>query len=94
MKTLFLLMAQYDGQVIIPLERVCADYFTYLTPAKLKLKVAAGLIDLVIVRMENSQKSAQGIHINDLADYLDAQRELAKTEHDRLLGRAIARGKR
>ncbi|HEX8542705.1 MAG TPA: pyocin activator PrtN family protein [Pseudomonas sp.] len=87
MKTLFLLMAQYDGLVIVPLERICSDYFTHLTPAKLKLKVAAGLIDLVIVRMENSQKSAQGIHINDLADHLDAQRERAKAEHDRLMGR-------
>lgn len=91
MKTLFLLVAQYDGLVIIPLERICADYFTHLTPTKLKLKVAAGLIDLVIVRMENSQKSAQGIHINDLADYLDTQRERAKAEHDQLMGRALVR---
>ncbi len=80
-------MAQYDGKVIIPLERICADYFTHLTPAKLKLKVAAGLIDLVIVRMENSQKSAQGVHVNDLADYLDTQHAVARAEHDRLMGR-------
>lgn len=46
MKTLFLLMAQYDGLAIIPLERICADYFTHLTPAKLKMKAAAGQIDL------------------------------------------------
>jgi hypothetical protein len=41
MNTAFLLMAQYNGQAIIPLERVCADYFSHLTPEKLKLKVAA-----------------------------------------------------
>lgn len=87
MNTLFLLMAQYDGRVIIPLSQVCADYFTHLTPEKLKTKVAAGHIDLVIVPIEQSQKSARGVHVNDLADYLDIQREKAKTEHDRLMGR-------
>ncbi|MFD2883207.1 pyocin activator PrtN family protein [Pseudomonas lini] len=34
MNTVFLLMAQYNGQAIIPLERVCADYFSHLTPEK------------------------------------------------------------
>ncbi|WP_460112049.1 pyocin activator PrtN family protein [Pseudomonas sp. H3_D04] len=87
MNTIFLLMAQYDGQVIVPLDRVCADYFTHLTPEKLKMKVAAGQIDLVIVPIEQSQKSARGVHVNDLADYLDIQRDKAKTEHDRLMGR-------
>ncbi len=90
MKTLFLLMAQYDGQVIIPLERVCSDYF-HLTPEVLKRKVLAGEIDLLIMRMEKSQKSALGVHLNDLADYLDIQRAKAKAEHDRLMGRAMKR---
>jgi hypothetical protein len=88
MKTLFLLMAQYDGQVIIPLERVCYDYFTHLTPEKLKRKVLSGAIDLPVVALEQSQKSARGVHVNDLADYLDAQHRVAKAEHDRLMGRA------
>ena len=91
MKTIFVLMAQYDGLAIIPLERVCSDYFTHLTPAKLKMKVAAGQVDLVMVRMEASQKSAQGVHIKDLADYLDALRRSAKAEHDRLMGGARRR---
>ncbi len=81
-------MAQYDGQVIIPLERICSDYFTHLTPEKLKRKVLAGAIDLPIVALEHSQKSARGIHVNDLADYLDARHRSAKAEHDRLMGRA------
>lgn len=87
MKTLFLLMAQYDGQVIISLERLCSDYFTHLTPNKMTVKVAAGEIDLPLIRLEESQKSARGVHITDLADYLDAQRQSAKAEHDRLMGR-------
>lgn len=88
MKTLFLLMAQYDGQVIIPLERICSDYFTHLTPEKLKMKVAAGQIDLPLIKLERSQKSARGVHVSDLADYLDALRRSARAEHDRLMGRA------
>lgn len=90
MKTLFLLMAQYDGQVIIPVERLCSDYFTHLTPENLKMKVAAGQIDLPLIKIEQSQKSARGVHVSDLADYLDALRSSAKAEHDRLMGRAPA----
>ncbi|MBV7490618.1 Pyocin activator protein PrtN [compost metagenome] len=91
MNTAFLLMAQYNGQAIIPLERVCADYFSHLTPEKMKLKVAAGQIDLTLVPMESSQKSARGVHLSDLADYLDAQRSKAKAEHEKLMGRGIHR---
>ncbi|MNC34916.1 Pyocin activator protein PrtN [compost metagenome] len=91
MNTVFLLMAQYSGQAIIPLERVCADYFSHLTPEKMKIKVAAGQIDLTLVPMESSQKSARGVHLSDLADYLDAQRSKAKAEHEKLMGRGIHR---
>ncbi|VVQ13480.1 hypothetical protein PS938_03926 [Pseudomonas fluorescens] len=87
MNTAFLLMAQYSGQAIIPLERVCADYFSHLTPEKMKIKVAAGQIDLTLVPMESSQKSARGVHLSDLADYLDAQHTKAKAEHEKLMGR-------
>lgn len=87
MNTAFLLMAQYNGAAIIPLERVCADYFSHLTPEKMKLKVAKGEIDLPLVPIEGSQKSARGVHLNDLAAYLDAQHAKAKSEHDKLMGR-------
>ncbi|KPA88748.1 Pyocin activator protein PrtN [Pseudomonas asplenii] len=91
MNTAFLLMAQYGGQAIIPIERVCADYFSHLTPEKLKLKVAKGEINLTLVCMEASQKSARGVHLNDLAAYLDAQHAKAKSEHDKLMGRGLRR---
>ncbi|AZD84961.1 pyocin activator PrtN family protein [Pseudomonas chlororaphis] len=89
MNTAFLLMAQYNGMAIIPLERVCADYFSHLTPEKMKNKVASGEIDLPLVRIEGSQKSARGVHLNDLASYLDAQHLKAKTEHEKLMGRRL-----
>lgn len=91
MKTLFLLMAQYDGRIIIPRERICSDYFTHLTPEKLKMKVAAGQIDLPLIKLEQSQKSARGVHVSDLADYLDARHRSAKAEHDRLMRRRPVR---
>jgi len=91
MNTAFLLLAQYDGMAIIPLDRVCSDYFSHLTPEKLKMKIAAGDIDLPLVAIEKSQKAARGIHLNDLAAYLDAQHQKAKMEHEKLMGRGSRR---
>lgn len=87
MNTAFLLMAQYNGMAIIPIERVCADYFSHLTPDKLLRKASAGEIDLPITRIEGSQKAAKGVHLSDLATYLDAQRAKAVVENDKLHGR-------
>ncbi|MNF93253.1 Pyocin activator protein PrtN [compost metagenome] len=84
MKTLFVLLAQYDGQAIIPLARVCSDYFTHLTTEMFQRKVLAGQIKIPITRLEPSQKSAKGIHITDLAEYLDAQRAAAIKESNQL----------
>lgn len=80
MNTTFLLMAQYNGQAIIPLERVCKDYFTHLTTDMFQRKVLAGQIKIPITRLESSQKSAKGIHLQDLANYLDEQRAAAIKE--------------
>lgn len=80
MNTAFVLMAQYNGMAIISLEQVCSDYFTHLTPDMFQRKVLAGQIKLPITRLETSQKSARGIHIADLAQYLDQQRESARKE--------------
>ncbi|KTC41265.1 pyocin activator PrtN family protein [Pseudomonas protegens] len=91
MNTAFLLMAQYGGQVIIPLERVCLDYFCHLTPEKMKGKVARGEINLPLICIESSQKAARGVHLSDLAAYLDAQHAKAKSEHDKLMGRGLRR---
>jgi len=86
MNTAFILMAQYDGQAIISLERVCKDYFTHLTPDMFQRKVMSGQIKIPITRLEQSQKSARGIHIADLAQYLDQQREAARKECAQLNG--------
>ncbi|MBF8740014.1 pyocin activator PrtN family protein [Pseudomonas guariconensis] len=77
MKTTFILLAQYDGLAVIPLERVCADYFGHLTPTKMKMKIAKGEIQLPLIAMEKSQKGARGVHLADLAAYIDARRDEA-----------------
>lgn len=87
MNTLFLLMAQYDGQAVIPLTRVCADYMN-LTVEKFKHKQLTGEIDIPVVRLgARSQKAGLGIHLKDLADYIDRQRQAAVNEQAKLLGK-------
>lgn len=88
MNTLFLLMAQYEGRAVIPLDIICSDYMN-LTVEKFKRKCLDGEIDIPIVRLgANSQKAALGIHLRDLADYIDRQREKATTEQRKLMGKA------
>ncbi|WP_434573063.1 pyocin activator PrtN family protein [Pseudomonas sp. Z3-8] len=88
MNTLFLLMAQYEGQAVIPLDRVCSDYMN-LTVEKFKRKRLDGEIDIPVVRLgADSQKAALGIHLRDLAEYIDKQREKAAKEQNQLMGRA------
>ncbi|MEE4697399.1 pyocin activator PrtN family protein [Pseudomonas alliivorans] len=84
MNTLFLLMAQYEGQAVIALDKVCADYM-HITIEKFKRKCLNGKIDIPITRLgAESQKAALGIHIKDLADYIDKQRERVIKEQDKL----------
>lgn len=80
MNTVFLLMAQYGGKAIIPIDNVCRDYFFHLTPAKLVRKISVGEIAIPLVRIEHSQKCAKGVNINDLARYLDIRVEAARKE--------------
>jgi hypothetical protein len=84
MNTAFLLMAQYNGSAIIPVDKVCKDYFSHLTPEKFVRKISLGEIMIPLVRMEHSQKCAKGIHLQDLADYLDQRRAAALKERDQL----------
>lgn len=86
MNTLFLLMAQYDGAAVIPVETVCKDYFSHLTREKFLRKVNIGELEIPLVRIEASQKAAKGIHIQDLAAYIDKRREAALREAKALYG--------
>jgi hypothetical protein len=80
MNTAFLLMAQYAGKAIIPIDDVCRDYFFHLTPTKLVRKISRGEIALPLVRIEDSQKCAKGVHLADLAKYIEFRTESARKE--------------
>ena len=73
---------------MIPIADVCRDFFAPLTLDKVLRKVARGDIALPVIRMEASQKGARGVHIIDLAGYIDVQREAARKEVEALCGGA------
>lgn len=85
MKTAFILMAQYE-RAIVPLDLVCRDYFQHLTPANFARKSLAGEISIPVVQIEGSQKAAKGVHINDLAQWIDDRRAEAVRELERIHG--------
>jgi hypothetical protein len=80
MNTTFLLMAQYNGKAVIPIDDVCKDYFSHLTPTKFLEKIRCGEIKLPLVRLGTGQKAAKGISLNDLAEYLDARINAARRD--------------
>jgi hypothetical protein len=80
LNTAFVLMAQYNGKAVIPVEDVCRDYFSHLEIGQFVRKVNGGEIKIPLVRIERSQKCAKGVHIQDLADYLDLRRSEAERE--------------
>jgi hypothetical protein len=80
LNTAFLLMAQYNGKAIIPVDEVRRDFFSHLTLPKFLRKLSSGDIALPLMRIETSQKCAKGIHLQDLADYLDERRQAAQRE--------------
>lgn len=84
MKTLFLLIARHEAKPVLPISVVCADYFSHLTPTKFLEKVRTGEIRLPLVRLEQSQKSAKGVALDDLATYLDEQIETARRDLNEL----------
>jgi hypothetical protein len=80
-------MAQYDGMAIIPAELVCRDYFQHLDTPKFIRKADAGEIDLPLMRIEGSAKSARGVLLTDLAAYIDARAAEARRLNDKIHGR-------
>lgn len=76
----WLLLAQYKGKAVIPIDDVCRDYFSHLTPKKLAEKISKGEIRLPMVRIEESQKASRGIHLDHLAAWIDARTAAAEKE--------------
>lgn len=89
MKTAMLLMVRYDGLAVIPVDRVCEDYFQHLSAEKFIRKVDAGDIDIPLVRIEGSSKCARGVPLMDLAAYIDARSTEARELNDKIHGRKV-----
>jgi hypothetical protein len=80
-KTSFILLAQYNGSAIVPIETVQRDYFPHIGVEKLVAKMVRGEIALPLVRIEpRSKKSSRSVHVDDLACWIDARREAAMKE--------------
>jgi hypothetical protein len=62
------------------------DFFSHLTLLKFFCKLGSGDIALPLMRMEHSQKCAKSVHLQDLADYLDKRRTVARKELSQLTG--------
>lgn len=73
-------MAQYDAKAVISIKDVCRDYFTHLSPEIFMRKVSTGDINIPIIRMDGSNKGAKGVHLQDLATYIDGLRSSAQKE--------------
>ena len=87
MNTAYLLMAQYNAQSVIPVSAVVRDYFPHLTLDKFLRKVGAGEIDIPLLRIDaGSQKTARGVRLVDLAQYIDGRRAAAVKEAKQLAG--------
>lgn len=80
MKTTHILMLQYDGTAIIPARNLAEDYFD-LSEAKFVQKCRAGDIALPLIKLDSSsQKGRVGVHVQDVADFLDRCREEARAD--------------
>ncbi len=74
MNTTIMMMTMYGARPVIPSEIVAKDWFN-MTTHKFHEKVRSGEIRLPVIRMEESQKGARGVHLLDLAAYIDARRD-------------------
>ncbi|PHM50179.1 MULTISPECIES: pyocin activator PrtN family protein [Xenorhabdus] len=82
MNTVFLLMAEFETSQI--LLSAIAEKYLKLTPATAERKAIEGKLKFPTYRMNDSQKSPRIVHVHDLAEYIDKQRELAAKEVERM----------
>lgn len=71
MKTVFMLLAQYEKPVV-KLSEICDEYFG-LSPQTAKLRANAGRLPVKAFRA--TQKAEYLVHIADLAQYIDEVRQ-------------------
>ncbi|MDR0219491.1 MAG: pyocin activator PrtN family protein [Enterobacteriaceae bacterium] len=82
MNTALLLMAEF-GTSQIPLSDM-AERYLKMTPGTAERKANEGKLSLPTYKLADSQKSPRIVHVNDLAEYIDKQREIAVKEVERM----------
>lgn len=87
MKTLFLLLAEFDGRADIPLEDVAKKYLD-LSYAEASRRAARCELPFPAYRPGGTQKSPWLVRLSDLAEWLDQQAEKARKEWGKVNGRA------
>ena len=87
MQTTLLLMARYDGAVIIPIAAVCRDFFPSFGTGKAQTE-DIGRKNHPADREDGfvQPKVGLGVHVNHLAAHLDKQTEAARKECRQLSG--------
>ncbi len=86
-QTQWLLASRYNGLPVIPLDTVNADFFPGLSKPVFLRKILDGSIKIPVVRMEaGSQKGAKGVHLTDLARYIDERHAEATRDFQRMHG--------
>ncbi|WP_063334103.1 pyocin activator PrtN family protein [Marinomonas sp. TW1] len=86
-KTLFLLMAEFEGRAAVKLEEAL-HYTNFKTLHEANKAANCGELPIPAFRMSKSQKSPYIIHLEDLAEALDTAREEAKQRALLLSGKA------
>ncbi|MBP8812354.1 MAG: pyocin activator PrtN family protein [Laribacter sp.] len=77
MNTLFLLMAQYQ-KAVVSLNEISEEYLG-MSPRRANELASANRLPLATFQLY-SQKSPRMVHLSDLANWLDTQREAARKQ--------------
>ncbi len=81
MKTAFALFARFESPTV-KLEDICEEFFG-MGREKAYQYANVNALPVPTFRAAESQKAPRLVHIDDLAQFLDAQREAARKEWDR-----------
>ena len=87
MTTIWMLLGMYGGRPIITASEIARDFFQHLSAEKFIRKVDAGEIDIPLMRIEPSSKATRGVHVRDLAEYLDRRSDEAREVQRKIHGR-------
>ncbi|KZE25333.1 pyocin activator PrtN family protein [Crenobacter luteus] len=80
MKTIFMLLAQYESPVV-KLSDICS--FFGLSENTANERASLNRLPIPTFRLEKSQKAPRMVHLQDLADFIDRQRKEATKQWER-----------